>query len=97
MPPTDYFWMTHGVDVALWKGNPENPIYNIPFSDFPAMVASAVGGIDFSNAANPQLRLTTRPFGDSCFADFFFQCYNYARVSIVNNQSGSEVVQPLCC
>ena len=51
MAPTDYEWMTHAVDEALWKGNPEHAIYNIPFSDFPSMVASAVGGIDFSNAS----------------------------------------------
>ena len=95
MPPTDYNWMTHAVDEALWKGNPENPIYNIPFSDFPSMVASAVGGIDFSNAANPQLTLTTQAYPDNCFLDCFLQCYNYVRVTIVNNQSGAEVVQPL--
>ena len=95
MPPTDYVWMTHAVDEALWKGNPEYAIYNIPFSDFPNMVASAVGGIDFSNASSPQLFLTTRPFGEHVFIDLILQCQNYVRVAMVNGQSGAEVVQPL--
>ena len=92
MPPTDYFWMTHAVDEALFNGNPENPIFNIPFSDYPDMVASAVGGIDFSN---PQLTITTKALSESCFLDCFLQCYNYVRVTTMNNQSGAEVVQPL--
>ena len=95
MPPTDHFWMTHSVDEALFKGNSEYAIYNIPFSDFPNFVASAVGGIDFSNASNPVLTITTQPLAEPCMIDFFLQCDNYVRVSIVNNQSGAEVVQPL--
>ena len=95
MPPTDYFWMTHAVDEALWNGNPENPIFNIPFSDYPSMVASAVGGIDFSNASNPQLTITTQPLSETCMLDAIVQCYNYVRVVVNFNQSGAEVVQPI--
>ena len=92
MPPTDYFWMTHAVDEALWKGNPENPIFNIPFSDYPDMVACAVGGIDFSNASNPKLTITSKPLSESGLLDVYLQCDNYVRVSSLNNQSGAEVV-----
>ena len=95
MNPTDYVWMTHAVDESLWKGNPEHAIYNIPFSDFPGMVASAVGGIDFSNASSPQLNITTQAFPEHVFLDCYLQCQNYVRLSIVGNQSGAEVVQPL--
>ena len=95
MAPMDRTWMTHGVDEALWKGNPERAIYNIPFSDFPAMVATAVGGIDFTTAQNPQLTLVTEPLGESHMLDIWLQCYNYVRVTIVGNNTGAEVVQPI--
>lgn len=95
MPMTDHTWMTHGTDEALWKGNPERAIYNIPFSDFPNMVASAVGGIDFSNASNPQLTLYTDSLGESHTLDIFLQCYNYIRVTMVGNNTGAEVIQAI--
>jgi len=95
IPSYDEHWMTHAVDESLWKGNPEYTIFNIPYSDYPSMVASAVGGVDFSNAASPQMTLTTREFPDACMLDFFLQCFNYVRVTVVGNQCGAEVVQPL--
>ena len=95
MPLTDDDWMTHAVDEALWKGNPEHAIYNIPFSDYPAMVASATGGLDFCNMSSPQLTLITRPFPSHMMVDLILQCKNYVRVSVVGDLCGAEVVQPL--
>ena len=95
LQPTDDFWLTHAVDEKLFKGNPEHSIYNVPFSNFPDMIASAVGGIDFSVASNAQLTLTTIPLPEDYMVDFYLQCYNYVRLTIIGNNVGAELVQNL--
>lgn len=93
--PTDNTWAKYEINDRLFKGNPELAIYNIPFNDHPDMHTSAMGGFDFSNASNPQLTLTTAALPAACFIDFWLYCHNYVRETIVGNESGAELVQPL--
>jgi hypothetical protein len=94
-PTVDNYYLTYAIDDKLFPGNSEWEIYNIPFTAHPAMPTAAVGGIDFSNAANPQLTVTYDTLPTNAVVDFWLHVQNYVRITIMGNQSGAELVQPL--
>jgi hypothetical protein len=95
LQPTDDTWLTYEVDDRLFKGPPELAIYNIPFCENPDLHSAALGGIDFSNATNPQLTLTHVALPGNCVIDFYLKVHNYVRLTMYGNQTGAELVQPL--
>jgi hypothetical protein len=92
---TDNFYMKYVVNDQLFDGNPELPIFNIPFNVNPDLHSAAVGGFDFSNTTTPQITLVMPAHSSNLQADFMLYVHNYIRLTIVNDQSGAELVQPL--
>jgi hypothetical protein len=92
---TDRDWLKQIVNTRLFSGNPELPIYNIPFTHHPEMHRDAMGGFDFSTMISPQIVIVTDALPSNCFVDFFLYCRNYIRLVIKGNETGASVVQPL--
>lgn len=93
--PLDDFYKKYMINGALFLGNEALPIYNIPLTDFPMVHTHGMGGIEFSNTANPQLTITTPSLPYPCYLDIYLYCHNYVRLVVKGAQSAAETVQPL--
>jgi hypothetical protein len=94
-PEHDMLYLKYNVNGTMFHGNQELPTYNIPFTDYPEVHRHSMGGIDFSNAATPQLVLKHAALPANCYIDVYLQCHNYVRLVLSGSKSAAEVVQPL--
>lgn len=98
-PKTDDWYQKHQYHAKWFVGNHEIPIYNVPFTAYPDLHTQAMGGLEFSNAINPFLRIThdapsVAGFGNVKLTCWLY-CHNFIRQVIRGVQSAIETVQPL--
>lgn len=96
-PELETFYKRWMIDAAEFKGNPPPDVHinNIPLTEFPMVKNQGMGGIDFSNTANPLLIIHTAPLAEPCHLDIYLYCRNYVRQVVRGNQSAAEAVQPI--
>ena len=94
-PQIDVEYLKYMFNAKQYLGNPELPVYNVPFTEYPDMHTHAMGGFDFSNTVNPTLTLITDALPANCFLDCYLFCHNYVRLVLRGNMSAAETVQSL--
>jgi len=94
-PETDKGYMKYGINAKMFAGNPELPIYNIPFTETPDQFQHGLGGFDFVSASSPQLVITTSALDQNYYLDVYLYEHNYVRIVLSEQGSGAETVQPL--
>jgi hypothetical protein len=97
LPEIDDFYVKQEFNGKMYLGNPNLPIYNIPFTDYPDMHTHAMGGFEFSNTTNPTLtiKFDAAVPANGYYVDMYLYCHNYIRQVLRGNQSAVETVQPL--
>lgn len=93
-PKTDDYYAKHVYNARNFLGNFEIPIYNVPFTDYPDLHTEGMGGLEFANVSNPQLKVETVPLPSNTILTAWLYCHNYIRIVIQGERSAIETVQP---
>ena len=95
LPEIDDFYLKNVMNAKMFEGNAQNPIYNIPFTDYPDLHQHAMGGFDFVNANNPTLILKHDFLDQAYVMDVYLYAHNYVRLILAGTHSGASLVQSI--
>jgi len=91
-PTTDDHFMKYEIANAMFAGNPELAVYNIPNNVDPDMHESAVGGFQMSATGTPQITINTAVLPANHYVDFWAYCHNYVRMVL---KDGGSIIEPV--